>query len=182
MATVTENKKEVSVIHLIFSIIYWSLTLATVMLIFMLSADDANESANFTYVFVELINSMAGQQVVDNSTLRVIGHMMEFGCLALLTFMAFDNTNKISYKTSYAESPMKILQSDNEMNITLTIWFTILNALFDEYHQMFVAGRDGSIVDVGVDCIGIIIVLLIIRIVFSISLKARGMKEVRYQV
>jgi VanZ family protein len=47
---------------------------------------------------------------------------------------------------------------------------------------MFVAGRDGSIVDVGVDCIGIIIVLLIIRIVFSISLKARGKKEVRYQV
>ena len=77
---------------------------------------------------------------------------------------------------------MKILQSDNEMNIILTIWFTILNALFDEYHQMFVAGRDGSIVDVGVDCIGIIIVLLIIRIVFSISLKARGKKEVRYQV
>ncbi|MBQ5422595.1 MAG: VanZ family protein, partial [Clostridiales bacterium] len=81
-----------------------------------------------------------------------------------------------------AESPMKILQSDNEMNIILTIWFTILNALFDEYHQMFVAGRDGSIVDVGVDCIGIIIVLLIIRIIFSISLKARGKKEVRYQV
>ena len=182
MAAVTENKKEVSVIHLIFSIIYWSLTLATVMLIFMLSSDDANDSANFTYVFVELINGMAGQQVVDNSTLRVIGHMMEFGCLAFLTFMAFDNTNKISYKTSYAESPMKILQSDNEMNIILTIWFTILNALFDEYHQMFVAGRDGSIVDVGVDCIGIIIVLLIIRIVFSISLKARGKKEVRYQV
>ena len=121
MAAVTENKKEVSVIHLIFSIIYWSLTLATVMLIFMLSSDDANDSANFTYVFVELINNMAGQQVVDNSTLRVIGHMMEFGCLAFLTFMAFDNTNKISYKTSYAESPMKILQSDNEMNIILTI-------------------------------------------------------------
>ena len=41
MAAVTENKKEVSVIHLIFSIIYWSLTLATVMLIFMLSSDNA---------------------------------------------------------------------------------------------------------------------------------------------
>ena len=164
------------------SVKFWVALAALAMLIFMLSSDDANDSANFTYVFVELINGMAGQQVVDNSTLRVIGHMMEFGCLAFLTFMAFDNTNKISYKTSYAESPMKILQSDNEMNIILTLWFTILNSLFDEYHQMFVSGRDGSIVDVGVDCIGIIIVLLIIRIVFSISLKARGKKEVRYQV
>ena len=108
--------------------------------------------------------------------------MTEFGCLAFLTFMAFDNTNKISYQTSYAESPMKILQSDNEMNIILTIWFTILNAIFDEYHQLFVSGRDGSIVDVGIDCIGIIIVLLIVRVVFTIYLKARGRKEVRYQV
>jgi len=182
MTAIADNKREVSIIHLIFSIIYWSLTLATVMLIFLLSSEDANDSANFTYVFVELINGIAGQQVIDNSTLRVIGHIAEYGCLAFLTFMAFDNTNKISYKTSYAESPMKILQSDNEMNIILTLWFTILNALFDEYHQMFVAGRDGSILDVAVDCIGIIIVLLIVRIVFSISLKARGKKEVRYQV
>ena len=148
----------------------------------MLSSDDATDSANFTMVFVELINNVAGKQVVDNSTLRIVGHMAEFACLAFLTFMAFDNTNKISYKTSYAESPMKILQSDNEMNIILTVWFTILNAIFDEYHQLFVAGREGSIVDVGIDCIGIIIMLLIIRVCFSIYLKARGRKEVRYQV
>ena len=178
----SENKREVSIMHLIFAIIYWAFTLATVLLIYMLSSENASESSNFTMVFVEIINSLAGKDVVDNSTLRVIGHMAEFGCLAFLTFMAFDNTNKISYKTSYAESPMKILQSDNEMNIILTIWFTILNAIFDEYHQLFVTGRDGSIADVGIDCIGIIFVLLIVRIVFTIYLKARGKKEVRYQV
>ena len=182
MSKIKDKNREVSIIHLVFAIIYWALTLATVLLIYTLSSDDANESANFTYVFVELINSFAGKPVVDNFTLRVIGHMAEFGCLAFLTFMAFDNTNKISYKTSYAESPMKILQSDNEMNIILTVWFTILNAIFDEYHQLFVTGRDGSIVDVGIDCIGIIIVLLIVRVVFTIYLKARGRKEVRYQV
>jgi len=182
MTSNTEKKREVSIIHLIFAIIYWAFTLATVLLIYILSAEDASESSSFTMVFVELINTVAGKAIVDNSTLRVIGHMTEFGCLAFLTFMAFDNTNKISYQTSYAESPMKILQSDNEMNIILTIWFTILNAIFDEYHQLFVSGRDGSIVDVGIDCIGIIIVLLIVRVVFTIYLKARGRKEVRYQV
>ena len=109
MAAVTENKKEVSVIHLIFSIIYWSLTLATVMLIFMLSSDNANDSANFTYVFVELINNMAGQQVVDNSTLRVIGHMMEFGCLAFLTFMAFDAN---AARSAFADSLRSTAESD----------------------------------------------------------------------
>ena len=182
MSSNSENKREVSIIHLIFAIIYWAFTLATVLLIYMLSSENATESSNFTMLFVDIINSLAGKEVVNNSTLRVIGHMAEFACLAFLTFMAFDNTNKISYKTSYAESPMKILQSDNEMNIILTIWFTILNAIFDEYHQLFVTGRDGSIVDVGIDCIGIILVLLIIRVVFTIYLKARGRKEIRYQV
>lgn len=182
MSKLNDNNREVSIIHLVFAIIYWALTLTTVLLIYMLSSDNATESANFTYVFVELINSFAGKTVVDNNTLRIAGHMAEFGCLAFLTFMAFDNTNKISFKTSYAESPMKLLQSDNEMNIILTIWFTILNAIFDEYHQLFVTGRDGSIVDVGIDCIGIFIVLLIVRVSFTIYLKARGKKEVRYQV
>ncbi len=182
MTANAENQRDVSIIHLVFAIIYWALTLATVLFIYMLSSNNATDSSNFTMLFVDVINSLAGREVIDNSTLRMIGHMAEFGCLAFLTFMAFDNTNKISYKTSYAESPMKILQSDNEMNIILTIWFTILNAIFDEYHQLFVNGRNGSILDVGVDCIGIVIVLLIIRVSFTIYLKAKGRQEVRYQV
>ena len=94
--------------------------------------------------------------------------------------MAISSTNKISVKTSYAESPMKILKSDNEMNIIFTVWFTILNAIFDEYHQLFVDGRDGSIKDVLIDLIGIVIVLIIIRIAFTIYLKTKGKSEIVY--
>ena len=94
--------------------------------------------------------------------------------------MAISSTNKISVKTSYAESPMKILKSDNEMNIIFTLWFTILNAIFDEYHQLFVSGHDGGVIDLCKDIVGIIIVLLWIRVIFSISLKVRGKKEIRY--
>lgn len=77
---------------------------------------------------------------------------------------------------------MKILQSDNEMNIILTLWFSILNAIFDEYHQLFISGRDGSIIDVGLDMIGVIIVLLMVRLIFTIYLRAKGKQEVRYSV
>ena len=103
-----------------------------------------------------------------------------FGLLAIFAYFAISSTNKISVKTSYAESPMKILKSDNEMNIIFTLWFTILNAIFDEYHQLFVAGHDSGVVDLCKDIVGIIIVLLWIRVIFSISLRVRGKKEIRY--
>ena len=94
--------------------------------------------------------------------------------------MALSSTNKISSKTSYAESPVKLMRSDNEMNIIFTLWFAILNAIFDEYHQLFVTGRDGSILDVMIDMIGIIIVLIIIRVIFTIYLKYKGRTEIVY--
>ena len=68
------------------------------------------------------------------------------------------------------------------MNIILTLWFSILNAIFDEYHQLFISGRDGSIIDVGLDMIGVIIVLLMVRLIFTIYLRAKGKQEVRYSV
>ena len=72
------------------------------------------------------------------------------------------------------------MRSDNEMNIVFTLWFTILNAIFDEYHQLFVEGRDGAIMDVLIDLIGIVIVLIIIRIAFTIYLKTKGRSEIVY--
>ena len=77
-----------------------------------------------------------------------LAHTMEFALLTIFSYVALSSTNKISNKTSYAESPVKLMRSDNEMNIVFTLWFAILNAIFDEYHQLFVDGRDGSIKDV----------------------------------
>ena len=110
----------------------------------------------------------------------MVGHSAEYALLTLLSFLALSSTNKISSKTSYAESPVKLLRSDNEMNIIFTLWFTVLNAIFDEYHQLFVIGRDGSIIDVLIDLIGIVLVLVIIRIAFSIYIRSKGRTEIVY--
>lgn len=40
--------------------------------------------------------------------------------------------------------------------------FSLLYALSDEYHQTFIQGRSGSLIDVGIDNIGIIIAILTI--------------------
>ena len=41
-------------------------------------------------------------------------------------------------------------------------------AIFDEYHQSFVAGRGPSITDVGIDSLGVLTGILVILIIISI--------------
>ena len=58
---------------------------------------------------------------------------------------------------------------------------SFLFSILDEYHQLFIDGRHGTIVDVGFDLIGIVMILLIIRVVFSIYLQHIGKDEERYE-
>ena len=182
LSRLKRENREVSIKHVVLTIIFWALTLACILLIFLLSNIPLNEATSFT----DIITYIRGEapkisfSVADNAVVGTIGHLFEFGLLTVFSYMAISSTNKISVKTSYAESPLKILKSDNEMNIIFTLWFTILNAIFDEYHQLFIIGHTNGVVDLCKDIIGIIIVLLMIRIIFTISLKVRGKNEIRY--
>ena len=178
----TLKQKEYSVTYIILAVVYWFLSFFMTLLIFELSSKDGSDSQEMTENISSIFNSITGSNFFDAVNVGIIGHIFEFVLLTIFTFLALDSTNKISDKTSYRESPMKILQSDNEMNIILTLWFSILNAIFDEYHQLFISGRDGSIIDVGLDMIGVIIVLLMVRLIFTIYLRAKGKQEVRYSV
>ena len=66
------------------------------------------------------------------------------------------------------------------MNIIFTLWFSVINAIVDEYHQLFITGRDGTILDVLIDLIGIVVVLILIRIIFTIYLRTKGKTEIVY--
>lgn len=177
------ENREVSFKHVVLTIIFWALTLACILLIFLLSNIPVNEVTSLSDIITAATHDTpkVNLEFSDNALLSTIGHMFEFGLLTFFSYMAISSTNKISVKTSYAESPLKILKSDNEMNIIFTLWFTILNAIFDEYHQLFVRGHSSAgVIDLCKDIIGIIIVLLLIRIFFTISLKVRGKNEIRY--
>ena len=176
------ENREVSVQNLVLTIIFWALTLAVILSIFLISNipyDELSEIADS--VLSLLLNSPRFHlDISDTSIVNTLGHVIEFAILTFFAYMAISSTNKISVKTSYAESPIKILKSDNEMNIIFSLWFTILNAIFDEYHQLFISGHSNGVMDLCKDIIGVVIVLLLIRVVFSISLKVRGKKEIRY--
>lgn len=174
------HSKEISIRYSLMAFIFWVLTLCWIAVIFHLSAETDIESSNLSASILMFINEICNTNFTDDSLLRMVAHSSEFALLTILTYMALSSTNKISNKTSYSESPVKLMRSDNEMNIIFTLWFTILNAIFDEYHQLFVTGRDGSIFDVMIDMIGIVIVLIIIRVAFTIYLKSKGRTEVVY--
>lgn len=177
------ENREVSMKNVVLTIIFWALTLTCILSIFLLSnipLNETNDGLNALIMFFIKEKPAYKLDLINNDVISTMAHMLEFGFLTFFAYMAIASTNKISVKTSYAESPMKILKSDNEMNIIFTLWFAILNAIFDEYHQLFITGHSNGVVDLCKDIIGIIIVLLLIRIIFSISLKVRGKKEIRY--
>ena len=172
--------KEISIRYIVVAAIFWIITVSWIVMIFHFSNQTATQSSNTSNMVVNLLNELFGIDIQDDMIIRKVAHTMEFALLTIFSYIALSSTNKISNKTSYAESPVKLMRSDNEMNIVFTLWFAILNAIFDEYHQLFVDGRDGSIKDVLIDLIGIIIVLIVIRVAFTIYLKSKGKSEVVY--
>jgi VanZ family protein len=69
--------------------------------------------------------------------LTVVAHLILYGVLGLLLLFAVTGTDRPS-RTS----------------IIVTILFTVLYGVSDEFHQSFVPGRDASVFDVVVDTVG----------------------------
>lgn len=175
------EKKDINMYYLIGAIGTWLLTITWVVIIFLLSSENASNSTARSSGALALIEQIFGEGIMTELVLRKLTHIMEFAILTLLSFASVRYTNKVSASASYAESPVKLIKSDNEMYIAISLWFSFLVAVSDEYHQLFVDGRSGSILDVAIDGIGIVVVLIIIRIVFTIYMKQIGSQEVRYE-
>ena len=171
--------RNLSKLNAVLAVIFWMLTIICVVMIFYFSHQHADESTETSSTIVRMLNKIFGD-LVNETIVRKGAHVFEFLVLSLLTYGAIYNTNKISVETSYSESSVKIIKSDNEMCIIFTTWFCILNAVVDEYHQLFVSGRNGSITDVAIDMIGVVFMMLLIRLIFTVTLKVRGKSEVRY--
>lgn len=72
--------------------------------------------------------------------LRKIAHILEYAVLTFLLFRAI-KTGRLNTKRA----------------IIYSVIFSLFYALSDEYHQTLVIGREGSLKDVGIDSIGIIL-------------------------
>ncbi len=129
-------------------IIYWSLLIAWMILIFVMSNQPAkvsdSQSIGVLELFLKLginINGIFGD--LANFVVRKCAHFLEYMILALLAF----NVLKLYFNIKQV--------------CLITIVFVFLYACSDEIHQLFVLGREGAIRDVIIDTCGGIVSILI---------------------
>lgn len=138
----------------------WFLVTVCMGIIFCLSAQNGEESSDLSGSFVTAFLEWLGL-TVDEGMLRTLAHCLEFMGLSMLTFNA-------TYATF-------------ETKLTPFIAFcgTVLYAITDEIHQIFVPDRAFQISDILVDStgalIGAIASLIILQIILLI--KKRGNKN-----
>lgn len=125
-------------------IISWMLLVIWMIFIFIMSSFNGNISSNQSNTIATILYSIFN--IESNSNVIVIvrkcAHVSEYFVLGVLTF---NLASKYGVKLTYLFSFL----------------FCILYASSDEFHQLFVPGRVGSITDIFIDMIGIITALLI---------------------
>jgi VanZ family protein len=129
-------------------VIYWSLLIIWMIIIFVMSNQPANISDSQSIGLLDLlskiginVNGVFGD--FANFVVRKCAHFCEYMILALLTL----NLLKLYF--------------DMKQVVIMTIIFVFLYACSDEIHQLFVPGREGAIRDVIIDtCGGIILILM----------------------
>jgi len=129
----------------------WLLLIAWMCIIFWFSHQPSIQSDEQSYLVISMLrtiginfNGVFGE--LSNFVIRKLGHFTEYFILYLL----FYNVLKEYFKF--------------KSSIFLSIVFVFLYACSDEFHQLFIIGRDGSIKDVILDTSGGMIGMLIVYI------------------
>ena len=94
-----------------------------------------------------------------NKPLRKCMHSFVFFILVFLFINAFNNSNFKNYKC-----------------YLFSIFFSFIYASFDEFHQLYVTGRTGQLMDVGIDMIGVLIGVLVFYI-YGLLVKERRLSK-----
>ena len=78
--------------------------------------------------------------------LKKVAHMMEYGILAFLLWRALSRGRGAL----------------SRLALVTAFFVSVLYAASDEYHQTFVPGRNGRLVDVGVDAVGALVASFVV--------------------
>ena len=130
------------------------------IVIFSFSSADANKSTGTSdkviTTMIEIKDKITNKEtpnnekeiIVKNSSfyIRKLAHITEYLILGFLTF--------------------NLLKQYSVTNIYYAIGLSILYSCTDEFHQLFISGRSGSIRDVLIDSIGILIGTYLYKLLF----------------
>ncbi len=159
----------------VFKYFIWSVTVLWMVMIFLLSAQPAEESSNTSSTFTQEIleifpsfNNLPPEQKVDKVeklqfSVRKCAHFTLYACLGVLMYGSFSCIDTIKKKR------------------ILAFCGTALYAGSDEFHQFFVEGRSCEIRDVCIDAsgalFGIALVSLIVFCITKVSQKRKNHSE-----
>lgn len=145
------------IIYLIFS---WALVLVILSFIFNLSAQNAEESKELSDSLVSKLFQWI-EIYIDGELIRKIAHMLEF------TALSFSLYNGIFATWELKKAPV------------ISLVLTVICAIGDEIHQIFVPGRAFQLSDIMIDSLGAIIGIVAYLVICKIYLiiKERGNKN-----
>lgn len=143
------NKKWKIRLLLVILIIIWAIV------VFKLSDQNGEESGGLSQKIAYFIFRTEEIVKVMEPIIRKLAHFSEYAVGGILFYSLFSTYN---YK--------KI--SKIAISFSLGVWYSAL----DEIHQLFIPGRSGNIIDVGIDslgvCFGIIISIIFSKIYINI--------------
>lgn len=107
--------------------------------IFITTASPSSTGGSTQFFFESWFNLSESQATTLNVIFRKMVHLVAFGILAVLFYNSFEK-----YGIAWV--------------------LTTIYAAIDEIHQVFIPERTGSIIDVGIDSLGALLALLLIRL------------------
>lgn len=143
---------------IIIRIILIILILLWMYIVFGFSSQNGEESSGISFK-ISMLLTKNNEEIANNIEpyVRKIAHFSEYAVGGILIFLLFLTFEKIS--------PM--------MRNILSMVITIIYAITDEIHQLFIPGREGKIVDVYIDTLGIITGILFINLIIKIIVGVR---------
>ena len=130
---------------------YWIPVFLMLLVQFTFSTDafSSDDTSRFIVPLLKLVmhNATPEQLGFWHHVIRKAAHVTEYCILGLLVYRAFKVDISKPWKLSF-----------------LTVTFVAIAASLDEFHQSFVPSRGSSVFDVGWDCIGGLIAIMLLSI------------------
>lgn len=153
-------------------VVSWGFVVSWMALIFFLSAQDGEQSADLSGGITEWVN-----EVIEQVAPGVELHMDE------VSFFVRKNAHFFAYMLLSILILNAVRRSGGQglMSFGLAFVISVLYAISDEVHQLFVPGRSGQVSDVVLDSIGAIIGIALYAITSHLYAKRRNTKRIAKQ-
>lgn len=146
-------------------ILFWTLLLCWMAVIFLFSAQDADASSRLSSGFLHrFVLAFLPEKAAENQALvhtlefllRKAAHMTEYAILAVIAsalLRQYKPAGLPAEALGTAENAIVLLHRPS-FQLFLVCCFVFLYACTDEFHQLFISGRSGQFRDVLIDTSG----------------------------